>query len=110
MDPPCPLFLPYARAAQPIRKMTQKFARNPAVDADADVARRVFHVLEGRIHVDYHFGTNRWAHHVNTPAACRTHLAACRTHHVNIPAACRTHHVHALQPAVRLRTAHERCS
>ncbi|GFR42728.1 hypothetical protein Agub_g3646 [Astrephomene gubernaculifera] len=43
----------------PIRKMTEKFARNPAVDADSDVAKRVYYLTEGRLRVDYHFGTNR---------------------------------------------------
>jgi hypothetical protein len=43
----------------PIRKMTEKFARNPALDADSDVAKRVYYLTEGRLRVDYHFGTNR---------------------------------------------------
>ncbi|PNW72944.1 hypothetical protein CHLRE_14g612700v5 [Chlamydomonas reinhardtii] len=43
----------------PIRKMTQKFGRNPALDADADVAKRVYYLAEGRLRVDYHFGTHR---------------------------------------------------
>ncbi len=43
----------------PIRKMTEKFGRNAAVDADADVAKRVYYLAEGRLRVDYHFGLNR---------------------------------------------------
>ncbi|GIL78981.1 hypothetical protein Vretifemale_8361, partial [Volvox reticuliferus] len=43
----------------PIRKMTEKFARNSPLDADADVAKRVYYLTEGRMRVDYHFGTNR---------------------------------------------------
>ncbi|GLI65995.1 hypothetical protein VaNZ11_009689 [Volvox africanus] len=43
----------------PIRKMTEKFARNPSLDADSDVAKRVYYLTEGRMRVDYHFGTNR---------------------------------------------------
>ncbi|EFJ52641.1 hypothetical protein VOLCADRAFT_102618 [Volvox carteri f. nagariensis] len=43
----------------PIRKMTEKFARNPALSADVDVAKRVYYLTEGRMRVEYHFGTNR---------------------------------------------------
>ncbi|GLC33992.1 Dynein regulatory complex subunit 7 [Pleodorina starrii] len=43
----------------PIRKMTEKFGRNAGLDADADVAKRVYYLTEGRMRVDYHFGANR---------------------------------------------------
>ncbi|KAG2491059.1 hypothetical protein HYH03_010505 [Edaphochlamys debaryana] len=43
----------------PIRKMTEKFGRNPALEADADVAKRVYYLTEGRLRVEYHFGEHR---------------------------------------------------
>lgn len=43
----------------PIRKMTEKFSRDVSIDADADVAKRVYYLAENRIRVDYHFGENR---------------------------------------------------
>jgi hypothetical protein len=33
--------------------------RNPGVEADADVAKRVFDTAGGATHVHYHYGTNR---------------------------------------------------
>ncbi len=32
----------------PVRKMTEKFARNPSVPADGDVAKRVFYLAENK--------------------------------------------------------------
>ncbi|KXZ51889.1 hypothetical protein GPECTOR_11g323 [Gonium pectorale] len=43
----------------PIRKMTEKFGRNPVLAADSDVAKRVYYLTEGRLRVEYHFGVNR---------------------------------------------------
>jgi len=43
----------------PIRKMTEKFARNQDISADQDVAKRVFYLAEGRIRVDHHYGEQR---------------------------------------------------
>jgi len=38
----------------PIRKMTRKYARNPAVPPDADIHKICFFLTEGRIRVDMH--------------------------------------------------------
>eukprot|EP00955_Chlamydomonas_euryale_P064515 359006-Chlamydomonas_euryale.AAC.3 len=43
----------------PIRKMTEKYARNKEKDADEDVAKMVFYLTEGRIRLEYHFGEDR---------------------------------------------------
>ncbi len=45
--------------ALPVIKMTEKFARNPALPADADVAKRVYHVAAGKTLVQYHYGEGR---------------------------------------------------
>lgn len=38
----------------PIRKMTQKFARNPAVPPEEDIAKICYFLVDGKIRVDYH--------------------------------------------------------
>jgi hypothetical protein len=42
-----------------IIKMTEKYARDPAVDAEADVCKRVYNIASGFIRVHYHFGDGR---------------------------------------------------
>lgn len=43
----------------PIFKMTEKYARSATKDADADTAKRVYYLAEGRLRVEYHFGEGR---------------------------------------------------
>ncbi|GMH37248.1 hypothetical protein BSKO_05121 [Bryopsis sp. KO-2023] len=43
----------------PIRKMTEKFARNPEVDSEEDVAKRVFYLSEDQIRIEFHYGKDR---------------------------------------------------
>ncbi|GAX80447.1 hypothetical protein CEUSTIGMA_g7886.t1 [Chlamydomonas eustigma] len=50
----------------PIRKMAEKFARNPSVDADLDIAKRCYFLQEARIRLDYHLGESR------VTRSCRT--------------------------------------
>lgn len=38
----------------PIKKMTEKFARNPVVDSEKDIAKRVFYLSDDRIRVEFH--------------------------------------------------------
>eukprot|EP00929_Paragymnodinium_shiwhaense_P051937 TRINITY_DN2605_c0_g1_i1.p1 TRINITY_DN2605_c0_g1~~TRINITY_DN2605_c0_g1_i1.p1 ORF type:complete len:842 (+),score=224.22 TRINITY_DN2605_c0_g1_i1:100-2625(+) len=38
----------------PIRKMTQKYARTPEIEADDDIYKVCFFIAEGKIRVDYH--------------------------------------------------------
>lgn len=42
-----------------IKKMTEKFARNAAVPADADARKRTFDVQEGTIRVHFHYATGK---------------------------------------------------
>lgn len=43
----------------PISKLTERFERNPALDADRDVAKRVFCIADNQICLYYHYGPNR---------------------------------------------------
>lgn len=43
----------------PIVKVTEKFGRDPSKPADADVAKRVFHVAAGRTLLSFHHGEGR---------------------------------------------------
>jgi hypothetical protein len=43
----------------PLLKIAEKYERAPGLDADADVARRVFHIADDRIQLVFHFGDNR---------------------------------------------------
>eukprot|EP00878_Enallax_costatus_P036529 GHUV01041026.1.p1 GENE.GHUV01041026.1~~GHUV01041026.1.p1 ORF type:complete len:144 (-),score=27.03 GHUV01041026.1:635-1066(-) len=45
--------------ALPIQKITEKYGRNPDKPADADVAKRVFHLAAGRTVLQYHHGEGR---------------------------------------------------
>ena len=42
-----------------MRKMTQKFSRNTAVDADSDVQKRTYFVQDKTIREDYHYAEGR---------------------------------------------------
>ncbi|CAG9466922.1 unnamed protein product [Pedinophyceae sp. YPF-701] len=44
---------------QPIAKVTERFRRNPARDADEDVAKRRFRLTEDEITLQYHYGEGR---------------------------------------------------
>lgn len=48
-----------AERALPLVKITEKFARNPDKPADADVAKRVFHLVAGKTVLQYHHGEGR---------------------------------------------------
>lgn len=39
--------------------MTEKYARNPAVPADLDMAKRVFYLSAGKTLVQYHYSEGR---------------------------------------------------
>ena len=43
----------------PIRKMTEKFARNSDKPADFDVRKRTFNVAQGAFRLDYHYDADR---------------------------------------------------
>lgn len=45
--------------ALPVKKMTEKYARNPDMPADMDVAKQAFYVADGKILVQYHHGEGR---------------------------------------------------
>lgn len=42
---------------QPIAKITEKYERNPAVDAETDVRKLTFFIADGKIVLHYHYGT-----------------------------------------------------
>ncbi|KAA3679423.1 uncharacterized protein DEA37_0012095 [Paragonimus westermani] len=44
-----------------IDKITERFSRDPTVEADDDVAERIFHIVEDRILLTYHIGQDRIA-------------------------------------------------
>mmetsp|Transcript_46212 Transcript_46212/g.88190 ORF Transcript_46212/g.88190 Transcript_46212/m.88190 type:complete len:1493 (-) Transcript_46212:386-4864(-) len=44
---------------QPMRKMTEKFSLDPAVDSEQCVRKRTYFVVGDQIRLDYHYGKNR---------------------------------------------------
>jgi len=48
----------------PVRKITEKYARNPAVSAEKDVRKRTHFLGEQLIRLDYHYGPNSIVHSV----------------------------------------------
>ncbi|DBA04465.1 TPA: hypothetical protein N0F65_010061 [Lagenidium giganteum] len=42
-----------------IKKMTEKFARNPSVDANDDPRKKTYNVQEGNIRVNFHYATGK---------------------------------------------------
>eukprot|EP01063_Lacrimia_lanifica_P014099 TRINITY_DN20766_c0_g1_i1.p1 TRINITY_DN20766_c0_g1~~TRINITY_DN20766_c0_g1_i1.p1 ORF type:complete len:929 (+),score=414.41 TRINITY_DN20766_c0_g1_i1:108-2894(+) len=48
-----------ARTAPPLKKMAEKFERNPDVPADQDCAKRTFYITLNEIKVEYHYGEGR---------------------------------------------------
>jgi hypothetical protein len=48
----------------PVRKITEKFARNPAVSAEKDVRKRTHFLMEQLIRLDFHYGPNSIVHSV----------------------------------------------
>jgi hypothetical protein len=45
-----------------IRKITEKYARNPAVSAEEDVRKRTHYLLDGTIRLDFHYGNHNVTH------------------------------------------------
>jgi dynein regulatory complex subunit 7 len=43
----------------PVRKITEKYAHNEAIDCEHDVRKRTHFIAEGQIRIDYHFGKNQ---------------------------------------------------
>lgn len=44
---------------QPVRKITEKYSRNPDVDAEYDVRKRTHFIADGQIRLDYHYGESQ---------------------------------------------------
>eukprot|EP00741_Cyanophora_paradoxa_P015016 tig00020830_g14487.t1 len=42
-----------------IKKMTEKYSRNRAIDAESDIAKRTYYMTQGRIRVEYHTAPGR---------------------------------------------------
>ena len=43
----------------PVRKIVERFDRNPQVEADTDIRKRVNNIAMGTIALEFHFGPNR---------------------------------------------------
>lgn len=42
-----------------IVKLTEKFSRDNALDGDADIAKRVFYLMDEKIRIDFHYGEGK---------------------------------------------------